>query len=250
MTLWTIEALPLYRFRVPGPEVLFQRGFGEMIDMVIYAFVLQGDGKTVIVDTGLPADFTALNATIRSRKGPEAGFHPVGQPLQSQLAERGLTIDAIVLTSFGPYAVGGLADLAAVPIHASARGLADLRTPEEPALLHPIPGSAWRALAAAAPFDGEAEPMPGLTLVETGIHHPASAAVIVRTAEGSVAIADPVFTRRNLVEGLPLGAAEHAAGWHGMVRQLAIGADAIIAIHDPDPSPLPRDLWHRSFETR
>ncbi|QQR38423.1 MBL fold metallo-hydrolase [Devosia rhizoryzae] len=244
MTHWTIEPLPLHSFVAPGPEVLFQRGFGEMIDMVIYAFVLRREGVTVLVDTGLPADYTALNAAIRSRKGPRAGFHQSG----SRLVERAIAPHAIVLTSFGPYAVGGLAEFPRVPVHASARGLADLAMPEEPALLHPIPAAARHVLAEAVPFNGESAPFPGLKLIETGVHHPASAAIVVETEAGRVAIADPVFIRRNVIDGTALGAAEHAAGWHGMMRRLASCADSIIPIHDPDPTPLRRDLWHSSFE--
>lgn len=250
MSVWTIEPLPLYRFLVPGPEVLFQRGFGEMIEMVIYAFLLESDETSVLVDTGLPPDFTALNAAIRARKGPQAGFDPLGAPLSRRLAERNVVPDAILLTSFGPYAVGGLPDFAGIPVHASARGLADLMVPEEPALLHPIHDAARQALLHATLVAGETVPWPGIAMIETGIHHPASASVVVDTAQGRIAIADPIFTRRNLVEGVPLGAAEHAAGWHGLVRLLDTRADAVIPIHDIDPTPLGRDLWHRSLEAR
>ena len=112
MSTWGIEAIPLYDFVVPGPEVLFQRGFGETVAMTIYAFVLFGADKCVLVDTGLPADIAALNADIRTRKGPEAGFEPRGRPLAEELARRAIVPDAIVVTSFGPYAVGGLSALA------------------------------------------------------------------------------------------------------------------------------------------
>ena len=64
MSTWRIEAIPLYDFVVPGSEVLFQRGFGETVAMTIYAFVLFGADKCVLVDTGLPPDIAALNAEI------------------------------------------------------------------------------------------------------------------------------------------------------------------------------------------
>ncbi len=247
MPAWSIEAVPLYRFGVPGPEVLFQRAFGETIDMVIYAFLLRSGSEQVLVDTGLPADYAALNANIRARKGAAAGFDPVGRGLLAELTARNFTPDLIVATSFGPYAVGGLELLPRTPIVGSARGLADMANLEEPALLHPVPPAAAAALKNARPISGETEIRPGLTFVEVGIHHPASAALLVQTSDGAIAIPDPVFVARNLLDGIALGAAEFAGGWHRMVRMLGARAHAILPIHDPDPRPVPRTAWHATL---
>lgn len=247
--MWKIEILPLYDCAVPGPEVFFQRGFGTMEEIAIHAFLLHGPA-TVLVDTGLPADHAALNAAIRARKGPASGFRPRGPRLETTLAARGIRPDAILLTSFGPYAAGGLPGLAGIPVHASARGLADLSAPEEPALVHPLPPEVRAAVEAARPVTGEAEILPGLALMEVGVHHPASAAVIVQTPEGRVAIADPVFTTRNLTEGVALGAAEEAGLWHRLVDDLAERSEALLPIHDPDPRPVPRDTWRPRKDRR
>ncbi len=244
MSTWRIEAIPLYDFVVPGPEVLFQRGFGETVAMTIYAFVLFGADKCVLVDTGLPPDIAALNADIRTRKGPEAGFEPRDRSLAEELARRAIVPDAIVVTSFGPYAVGGLSALPPVWLLASARGLRNLATLEEPALVHAVPANAAARLQTAEPIAGAREIWPGLSFVEVGVHHPASAALLIDTADGRVAIADPVFMSRNLRDGIALGAAEEASRWHGMVRMLGARADAIIPIHDPDSTPVPRAAWH------
>lgn len=246
-TIWQIEAIPLYRFYAPGPEVLFQRGFGEMVEMVIYAFLLRGDGGTLLVDTGLPADYSALNASVIGRKGLQAGFFPVGRGIAAELATRDASPDLITVTSFGPYAVGGLEQLPRTPLAVSARGIADLQQPEEPALVHPLSDLLRERLLQGQKVSGETVLSPGVTFIETGVHHPASAAVVVDTAEGRVAIADPIFTARNLVEGIALGAAEHAAGWHAMVRMVAGRADAILPIHDPSPVPVPPEAWHHSL---
>ena len=244
MTAWTIEPIPLYRFVSPGPEVFFQRGFGELIEMVIYAYILTNGSQRVLVDTGLPEDFSVLNAGMQARKGPKAGFKPVSPPLETVLQDEP---DLILVTSFGPYAVGGL-DRIAGPVVCSERGLRDLNTPEEAALVHPVPTAHRERLSAARTVAGSAEIAPGLHFMEIGIHHPASAAICIRTEEGVVGIADPVFTKRNLQEGLALGAAENAAGWFDMVRSLGSVCDALIPIHDLDPTPLPRAEWSAQFD--
>ena len=85
---------------------------------------------------------------------------------------------------------------------------------------------------------GEAELAPGVVFHEVGVHHPASAAIEVATADGWLVIADPVFTARNLTDWVALGAAEHAAEWYEMVRRLNRNDVRFLPIHDPTPRPV------------
>jgi hypothetical protein len=133
-----------------------------------------------------------------------------------------------------------------VPIHASARGLRDIESPETPALVHPLADDVRAILLGdhVQAVSESAEILPGLRLVEVGIHHPASMALVIDTADGPVALADPVFVAENLIHGWALGAAEHVAAWHSMVRALGSVAGAMIPIHEPDPRPVARSDWH------
>ena len=244
---WAITPLALHRVRVPGPEAFFQRAFRETVELVIYAFVLRSEHGVCLVDTGLPPDYETLNRDVRARKGADSGFADLGPPLPQRLADMGLVPDIVVLTSFGPYTTGRLDTFAQAPLHLSARGCADLQQPEEPALSHAVPGPLRERLLGAHRIEGEGQILPGLTFVETGVHHPASAALLIETAKGVVGLVDPLFLARNLTEGIALGAAEHAALWHGVVRSLGRRCDALLPIHDPDPTPVARDRWHASL---
>jgi hypothetical protein len=226
--------------------VFFQRAFDCRVELFIHAFLLKGPAGTVLVDTGLVENYDALNRDVRARKGDWSGFRPAGAALLKQLEARGATPDAIVVTSFGPYAVGGLPMLPQVPIHASARGLRDVESPENPALVHPLADDVRAILLGehVQAASDSVEILPGLRLVEVGIHHPASMALVIDTADGPMALADPVFVAENLTRGWALGAAEHVAAWHGLVRALGSVAGAIIPIHEPDPRPVARSAWH------
>ena len=105
---WTIEPLTLHRVLVPGPEVLFQRAFAEMIELVIYAFLLRQEGHVCLIDSGLPTDHAAL-------KGAASGFVAAGDSLPIQLQARAVRPDLVLLTSFGPYTTGNLAAVDGVP---------------------------------------------------------------------------------------------------------------------------------------
>ena len=245
--IWTIEPHLMAYAKTPGPEVYFQREFGAMVNIAIFSFVLRSGEETLLVDTGLVADPGPLNTAMRERKGAEAGFRPVAR--LPEILDRPPA--AVMLTSFGPYAVGGLCELGAdVPLVVSARGVADLAEPEEPALHHALAEPLAERLRGARAVVGAGEVRPGVAFVEVGVHHPHSAAVLVHTAEGCVAIVDPVFCRRNLEEGMALGVAEDVPGWYALVRRLAGSCDALIPIHDPDPTPVPVSRWHSSLTGR
>jgi hypothetical protein len=245
--VWTIEPLALHRVLVPGPEVLFQRAFTEMVTLVIYAFVLRQAGQVCLVDTGLAPEHSELNRAIRLRKGAQSGFEAMADPLPTLLHARSLRPDCVLLTSFGPYTTGHLAAFDGATLVVSARGCADLLQPEEPALVHAPAPMARDRLLAGQRVHGSQEILPGLHFHEVGVHHPASAAVLVDTAQGRIGISDPVFTARNLLEGLALGAAEQASHWHAHVRMLGTLCDAVLPIHDPDPRPVARARWHASL---
>ena len=232
---WTIEPLHLSEALVPGPEVLFQSDFDRRIEIAIFAFLLTNDeGFCVLVDTGLPLGYASLNARVRQRKGEWSGFRDSGERLARRLAARRLRPDAIVLTSFGPYATGGLPEIDAPRRFVSARGIADLGKAEIAIFNHPVSEQIANALRAHTDsVAGKTEPYPGLSIHEVGIHHPASMAVVVETREGRIAIADPVFHAENLTRGLPLGVAEYPAHWVEMVSDLAGKVDAVLPIHDP-----------------
>lgn|GEM_PF-1873973 len=245
---WTIETITVATAWTPGPEVTFQRGFGTWVDIAIHCFLLSDGRHRVLVDTGLLDDIEPLNRAMRRRKGPEAGFVRRGSAIAEVLAS---ALDAVVLTSFGPYAVGGVARLRpATRLLASARGLADLDRPEEPMLVHALPPAIAAVLRdRSEPVVGAVDLLPGLAVLEVGVHHPASMAVRVDTVDGPLVIADPVFTRGNVIEGLALGAAEHASGWYEMVRRLAADGARFLPIHDPSPEPVSPGTWLSGAET-
>lgn len=239
--VWTIEPLLLHTCLVPGPEVFFHADFDRRVEIAIFAFVLSSsDGTRVLVDTGLPADYGALNAAVRKRKGDWSGFRDAGPRLAARVAQRGLRFDAIILTSFGTYATGGLTEVSASRLFASKRGLADMERPEVPLFVHRLgPAVTATLMGTADAVETRAKPWPGLSIHEVGIHHPASMAVLVDTAGGRVAIADHVFHAENLTRGIPLGVAEYAAHWVSSVASLAEEVDAILPIHDPAAGLVP-----------
>jgi glyoxylase-like metal-dependent hydrolase (beta-lactamase superfamily II) len=110
---------------------------------------------------------------------------------------------------------------------------------------HPAPefyftAPAWASLRTLA-IEGrlrlvaEAEQIvPGVDFEVTGGHHPGSAAVLVCTSAGLVAVLETAFVRRNLETGSPIGIAEDAAAAREAMRRMSARADVVVAIHDAE----------------
>lgn len=240
--VWTIEAIRTADLRTPGPEVFFQRDFTRQVELAIYSFVLRGPAATVVVDTGL-GEHAALNRDVRMRKGEWAGFQAVVPP---PAALDGLGADDVVLTTFGPYAIGGLDRWPDARVHYSARGWDDLQRPEVPLFRRSLPPAIRTRLAGSGgqAVRDRARIHPGLEIVELGGHSPSAMGVVVDTAAGRIAIADPVFHAETLTRGLPLGWVESLREWYGVFARLGPSVDAILPIHDPSATPVPRHAWH------
>lgn len=241
MTIWDIEIHSVATARTPGPEVFFQRAFGEWVDIAVHVFVLRSKEGCILIDAGFGGPLDKLNAKMRVKKGSEAGFNLMIEDVWTQID---CTPDLVALTSFGQYTAGGVAGMPAQPnLIVSARGLADLERAEEPALIHPLSPEVTTALLTRSnAVHRKSEIAPGVVFHEVGVHHPASAAVEVTTSDGQLIIADPVFTARNLTDWIALGAAENAGGWYRMVRQLARDGARFLPIHDPAPQPVALDI--------
>jgi hypothetical protein len=203
--VWTIEPLALHRVLVPGPEVLFQRAFTEMVTLVIYAFVLRQAGQVCLVDTGLAPEHSELNRAIRLRKGAQSGFEAMADPLPMLLHARSLRPDCVLLTSFGPYTTGHLAAFDGATLVVSARGCADLLQPEEPALVHAPAPMARDRLLAGQRVHGSQEILPGLHFHEVGVHHPASCGRAGRHRAGSDRHLRPGVHRAQPAGGIGVG---------------------------------------------
>lgn len=239
--VWTIEPIRTATLKTPGPEVFFQRDFNRQVDLSIYSFVLRSGARTVLVDTGL-GDHVALNADIRARKGAWAGFTSE-RSIASALAD--VVIDDIVLTTFGPYAIGGLPYWPNARVVFSARGHADLERSELPLFRRKLPPDAMRRLSSpgAVRVVDRVLLHPGLEIVEVGGHSPSALGLLIETEKGRIALADPIFHSENLTRGLPLGWVESLSEWYAMFNRLGPVA-GVLPIHDPWPVVVPRDKWH------
>lgn len=232
----------------PGWAIVLGDNDTALHDLHFYVWVVS-DGTTVgLVDAGLPLDprdVAALGAT-NAAFGDTVGFREV-RTLPEVLEDLGLdaaAVSFVAITQTVSYHTGGL-DAALLPnatFYLARDGVLELLLdpPGHPAPEFYFTAPAWASLRTLA-IEGRlrlvadaVEIVPGVDFEVTGGHHPGSAAVLVRTSTGLVALLETAFVRRNLETGSPIGIAEDAAAARHAMRRMSARADRVVAIHDSE----------------
>ena len=82
-----------YQFLDKAQYATFRRGDGEIIQHPVFAFLIEGDGRKILVDTG-------MSDTERSVKYHHDGRQDPGQAIHEQLASLGVGLDEIEIIIF------------------------------------------------------------------------------------------------------------------------------------------------------
>lgn len=231
----------------PGWALVLGDNDATLHDLHFYVWVVT-DGETVgLIDAGPPldpADTAALGAT-NAGFGDDVGFREV-RTLPVILGELGIApadVSFVAITQTVTYHSGGI-DAGLLPnatFYLARAGVLELLVdpPGHPAPEFYFTAGSWASLRTLA-IEGRlrlvaesAQIVPGVEFEVTGGHHPGSAAVLVQTAAGLVAVLETAFVQRNLDTGSPIGIAEDAAAARRAMQRMSERADVVVAIHDP-----------------
>ncbi|MEV0563701.1 hypothetical protein [Dactylosporangium sp. NPDC050588] len=244
---WRLAAAPVARMPIVGSAAFFGRNDHDFYDLWFYVWLVTDGERTGLIDTGLPigdADRAALE-TANQALDPRCAFHDVRLLPEAlgALGVRGEDVDFVLLTQTITYHTGGLLPnlLPRATIYASYAGVREMlcAPPGHPPTEFYFTSGTWsllRDLAVAGRLvltDGPVTVAPGLEFETTGGHHPGSAGVRVRCADGVVGLLETAFFDRNIAEELPIGIAEDAAACRRAIKQYRRVCDEVVALHDP-----------------
>lgn len=238
--LHTLTACPIAVHEVPTSKVFFGRADSSPYELTFYVWIVRGETGVGLIDTGLPPhddDLAALLATdvYRDVTG-----------LADVLAAHDLTpddVDWCCITQPVTYHSGGLLPelLPRARVYLSRAGMVELLCdpPGHPPTELFFTARSWAYVRELA-IDGRlhvvdepTEVVPGVTFETTGGHHPGSAGVRVRTADGLVGILETAFVQENLDAEIPIGIAEDAARCRREIKRWKRACDVVLADHDP-----------------
>jgi N-acyl homoserine lactone hydrolase len=211
MSAWTIDAVKTGELRdVPADLVFHGDDTGRLVAMPLVMFVLRSGDRTIVVDTGGPADEESVRRVIPFGYVVEEGER-VEQGLD-RLGVRPGDVDLVVNTHLHWDHCSNNAAFPAAEILVQRAELTHAAAPctghHGAYGIHPgtVPPFAL-CLDRVRALDGAAEIAPGVGVVPLPGHSPGSQGVHVRTAEGTYVITgDCVDTLENWENG----GADHA----------------------------------------
>lgn len=243
---YEIQVLKMGQCEVPGPEVYWMSRWNTWETLYFWMVVIRGSGNTVIINTGPPADLTALNEAWKGAIDPRSQMvRQESERPEKALASIGITprdIDFVLITPLQAYATGNIPLFENAMICISKRGwIEDFHAPKYemhiPRKLR-IPDDVLYYLDIKAPeklrlLEDEDEILPGMRAFWTGVHHRSSMAYSIETAIGKVIVSDCFFKYRNVEEMIPLGIMESLEECMRAYQRIRAEADVLLPLYDP-----------------
>lgn len=250
---YTITPLKMGQTQVPSAEIYWMTKLSGWEQLDFWAFLIQGNGYNVLLNTGFAQDFSDLHkhwtTWAKAATGEEGHVPEVREEewIVNALRARGVSPDQIthvLVTPLTAYATGGLDQFPNAQICISRRGWIDFHAPDEEVpqlprhIVFPPHVLKYLVMEAASRIrllpDEETEILPGITSWFCGAHHRSSMVFLVNTPQGKAALTDAVFTYRNVEENIPLGLSESLEEHYRLFAKLRREADLVIPLYDPE----------------
>lgn len=244
--IYTLRMLRTATVEVPYPEVYWMERFHDWTTLEFQMGVIQGGGKTILVNTGFPEEIDGIAKGWRDYLGERAVLErPATWKTKDALTAIGIdpaNVDYVLITPIQLYATGNLRLFPNAQICISRLGwIEDVIAPTYP---HHVPRSGcisdehlfWLLDENQQNFrllDDADEILPGLICRWAGVHHRSSMLVEVETVRGLAILSDCAFHFANVEEGRPLGIAESIIEAHAVYRDIRARTQHFIPLYEP-----------------
>lgn len=233
----------------PGVQLYWMSNLGEdeWEPLAVYAMLIRGEGRTILVNSGPPPDkLDELNEIWMGGTGGRQKLVVTEEDrMANRLAALGVgpeDVDSLVLTPLQSYATGGLDLFPNARICVNRYGWGELFAPRWkphphdklhmciiPRLISHVFIDAWERLTM---MENEHELAPGVRVFWTGVHHRSSVAVQAPTSEGTVVFSDCFFRYENITENRILGINESMYEALAAYERIRRTADILAPMYD------------------
>ena len=242
---FSVRSFKVGEIDIRGPQLFWMSEWDAWYPLWLQVVVIQGDGVTALVNTGLPADLGELSALRRRNLGARGGVRRTArEEIGNVLVAAGVKpadVTHVLLTPFQLYTTGNVRLFENATFCLTKRGWIHYHTTHahpHDARWHSIPRAelvylvtdAWDRVRL---LDDEDEVVPGLRTWWSGAHHRASMVVEVETESGVVAISDSFFYYENVEGGRLLGISESMSEALSANDRVLRTAKHIVPLYDP-----------------
>lgn len=245
MAVYNIQAVKFCEQLTPGPEMYYLSAWDEWINVYFYIWIVRGEGKIILVDTGI-REVNEINPSIIKIFGEKGKFRMdmEKENIPRLLHEAGVEpekVDYVILTHLHYDHCSNLKLFPNATIVVSRKGLAEIAAPRYPFLVPKgvFPEDIIAYLMTEARdrlylASDEEEVLPGISVFWTGGHTPCSQAVKIQTKKGAVVLTgDVVFLYDNIERNHPVGLSYSIPECLDAMKRIKAEADLIIPAHDP-----------------
>ncbi len=229
---YRVTAVNVGNMRVDASEMSYGRDFGRKVDIPVWCAAIEGNGKRVIVDTGISDPQWVARLMCPSWQAPQ-------ETIDGALDVLGWTRDSVDVVVNTHLHHDHCANNSAFPQAEFFVSLTEWEYSQAPiAPQRVLYNQAWLAHPLGL-FDYTLvqkdfhDVLPGLRLVRTPGHTPGHQSLLVNTDEGVLCVGgDAVNTRASLADGVPCGLLWSTADGLASVQRIRNLADRILMCHD------------------
>lgn len=229
---YRVTAVNVGNMRVDASEMSYGRDFGHKVDIPVWCAAVEGNGKRIIVDTGISDPQWVTRLMCPSWQAPE-------ETIDGALDVLGWTRDSVDVVVNTHLHHDHCANNSAFPQAEFFVSLTEWEYSQAPiAPQRVLYNQSWLAHPLGL-FDYTLvqnnlyEVLPGLRLVRTPGHTPGHQSLLVNTDEGVLCVSgDAVNTRESLADGVPCGLLWSTADGLESVIRIRSLADRILMCHD------------------
>jgi hypothetical protein len=243
---YSIQVLQVGRQELLGACVYYMERFDVWERFIFTMIVIRGEGKTLVINTGLPKDLSVLDPFWAKWPGErKIEVSEAEEPLNA-LTNIGVDprkVDHLIISPLIYYATSNIDLFPNAEICLLKRGWIDFHAPPHRYLdemrLMCIPDDIVRHLVTDAwprvrLLEDEDTIIPGIRTFFAGVHHRSSMAVCIETGKGTVIFSDSFFKFRNVEENIPVGYIENLEEAFTTYARVRKEAKLLIPAFDPE----------------
>ncbi|MEM4311888.1 MAG: hypothetical protein QXX95_05810 [Nitrososphaerales archaeon] len=244
---YKVRVLKMGEHYVPGPEVFWMSEWNAWETLYFWMVLVQGGGKTIVINTGLPEDLTLRNKFL-NEFGGERCIMKASEEERPWKALKNVNVDPkevdyVFITPLQDYTTSNIDIFKKAKICISRKGWIEeivapkfkfhvpreLRIPNK--ILFHLLTEAWDRLYL---LEDEEEVLPGIKAFWVGVHHRSSIAISIDTDKGKVIASDCFFKYKNIEENIPIGVMESFEEYVKAYDRIRREADILLPLYDPE----------------